>query len=184
MYQIEIIKLRTQGFRGQEIYRKLGSNKKQYENFITRYNKKGCQDKIAWNREWTNDGFSLTYRKEVRLQVKYNVIYQHREQYPISSMCRFFDVSRSEYYGYVQRIDIVQKIKECQDKCDRTYGYHRVHIWLERQGIHRNPKIILRTIQKYTLLSSVRRKKYRNYGNALHKYPNLLNRDFTSTKPN
>ncbi len=99
-------------------------------------------------------------------------------------MCRFFDVSRSEYYGYVQRIDIVQKIKECQDKCDRTYGYHRVHIWLERQGIHRNPKTILRTMQKYTLLSSVRRKKYRNYGNALHKYPNLLNRDFTSTKPN
>lgn len=99
-------------------------------------------------------------------------------------MCRFFDVSRSEYYGYVQRIDIVQKIKECQDKCDRTYGYHRVHIWLERQGIHRNPKTILCTMQKYTLLSSVRRKKYRNYGNVLHKYPNLLNRDFTSTKPN
>ena len=84
----------------------------------------------------------------MRLQVKYNVIYQHREQYPISSMCRFFDVSRSEYYGYVQRIDIVQKIKECQDKCDRTYGYHRVHIWLERQGIHRNPKTVLRVIFK------------------------------------
>jgi len=27
-------------------------------------------------------------------------------------------------------------------------------------------------------------KKYRNYGNVLHKYPNLLNRDFTSTRPN
>ena len=27
-------------------------------------------------------------------------------------------------------------------------------------------------------------KKYRNYGNVLHKYPNLLNRDFTATRPN
>ena len=127
----------------------------------------------------------------MRPQVKYNVIYRHREKYSISTMCRFFGVSRSGYYGYIQRMDmpdrdlpLAEKIKECQDKCGKTYGYRRVHIWLERQGIHRNPKTILRIMQKYSLLSVVRRKKYRNYGNALHKYPNLLNRDFTATRPN
>ena len=106
-------------------------------------------------------------------------------------MCRFFGVSRSGYYGYVQRMDIpdrdlplAEKIRECQDKCGKTYGYRRVHIWLERQGIHHNPKTILRIMQKYSLLSVVRRKKYRNYSNVLHKYPNLLNRDFTATRPN
>ncbi len=36
--------------------------------------------------------------------------------------------------------------------------YRRVHIWLEKQGIYRNPKTILRLIQKYNLLSDVRRK--------------------------
>ena len=29
----------------------------------------------------------------------------------------------------------------------------------------------------------VRRKKYRNYGEYLHRYPNLLNRDFNAARP-
>ena len=39
-------------------------------------------------------------------------------------------------------------------------------------------------MQKYNLLSVVRRKKYRNYSQQLHKYPNLLNRNFKAEKPN
>ena len=119
------------------------------------------------------------------------VIYRHKEKYSVSEMCRFFDVSRSVYYGYVSRMEtpakdlpLAEKIKECQEKCGKTYGYRRVHIWLERQGIHRNPKTILRVMQKYNLLSVVRRKKYRNYGEHLHRYPNLLNRHFNAERPN
>ena len=127
----------------------------------------------------------------MRESVKYMVIYRHKEKYSISEMCKFFDVSRSGYYGYVSRMDIpskdlplAEKIKECQDKCGKTYGYRRIHIWLEKQGIHHNPKTILRVMQKYNLLSAIRRKKYRNYGEYLHRYPNLLNRDFKAEKPN
>ena len=119
------------------------------------------------------------------------VIYRHKEQYSISEMCRFFNVSRSGYYGYVSRMNVpakdvhlVDKIRECQERCGKTYGYRRVHIWLERRGIHHNPKTILRVMQKYNLLSVIRRKKYRNYGEHLHRYPNLLNRDFNTEKPN
>ena len=124
-------------------------------------------------------------------KVKYMVIYRHREKYSISEMCRFFNVSRSGYYDYVKRMDVpawdlplAEKIQECQEKCGKTYGYRRVQIWLERNGIHRNPKTILRVMQKYGLLSAVRRRKYRKYGEYLHRYPNLLNRDFSATKPN
>ena len=81
-------------------------------------------------------------------------------------------------------LPLAEKIKECQDKCCKTYGYRRVHIWLERNGIHHNPKTILRVMQKYNLLSVVRRKKYRKYGEYLHRYPNLLNRDFKADRPN
>ena len=127
----------------------------------------------------------------MRTSVKFMVIYRHKDKYSISEMCRFFDVSRSGYYDYVKRMDIpardlslAEKIKECQDKCGRTYGYRRVHIWLERKGIHYNPKTILRVMQKYNLLSVVRRKRYNNYGTVLHKYSNLLNRDFNADRPN
>ena len=127
----------------------------------------------------------------MRKSVKYMVIYRHKDNYAISEMCRFLNVSRSGYYDYVKRMDIpakdlplAEKIKECQVKNGKTYGYRRVHIWLERQGIHHDPKTILRIMQKYNLLSEVRRKKYRNYGDYLHRYPNLLNRDFNADKPN
>ena len=127
----------------------------------------------------------------MKTSTKYMVIYRHKDKYSISEMCRFFKVSRSGYYGYVSRMNIpawdlplAEKIKECQEKCGRTYGYRRVHIWLERNGIYRNPKTVLRVMQKYGLLSVIRRKKYRNYGEYLHKYPNLLNRDFSAQRPN
>lgn len=127
----------------------------------------------------------------MRTSVKYHVIYRHREKYAISEMCRFFEVSRSGYYDFVKRMDIpakdlplAEKIRECQEECGKTYGYRRVHLWLERKNMHCNPKTVLRVMQKYNLLSVIRRKKYRCYGQALHKYPNLLNRDFKAERPN
>ena len=39
-------------------------------------------------------------------------------------------------------------------------------------------------MQKYNLLSVVRRKKYKYVSEHLHKYPNLLNREFTADRPN
>ena len=127
----------------------------------------------------------------MRTSVKFMVVYRHRDKYSISEMCRFFNVSRSGYYDYVKRMDIpakdlplAEKIRECQDKCGKTYGYRSVHIWLEKQGIYHNPKTILRIMQKYNLLSEIRRKKYHNYSTVLHRYDNLLNRDFHADRPN
>ena len=123
--------------------------------------------------------------------VKYQVIEKHKDQYSISEMCKFFGVSRSGYYKYLKRIDIpakdlelANKIEECQTENHRTYGYRRVHIWLERKGIYRNPKTILRVMQKYNLLSVVRRKKFHYCSQHLHRYPNILNRDFSAERPN
>ena len=127
----------------------------------------------------------------MKTSVKYMVIYRHKDKYSVSEMCRFFCVSRSGYYAYVSRMDIptkdislAERIRECQENCGKTYGYRRVHIWLQRQGVYHNPKTILRVMQKYNLLSVVRRKKYRNYGDVLHRYHNLLNRNFKAERPN
>ena len=106
-------------------------------------------------------------------------------------MCRFFKVSRSGYYDYLHRknmpdriLPLAEKIRECQEESHRTYGYRRVQIWLERQGIYKNPKTVLRVMQKYNLLSVVRRKKFHYCSQYLHRYPNALSRDFTADRPN
>ena len=127
----------------------------------------------------------------MKTSVKYLVIYRHKEKYTISEMCRFFKVSRSGYYDYVKRMErpdrdlpLAEQIKECQQEVKRTYGYRRVQIWLERKGIYKNPKTVLSVMQKYNLLSVVRRKKYQHCGEYLHRYPNLLDRNFHAVRPN
>ncbi len=125
-------------------------------------------------------------------KVKFSIIQRFKDKYSISEMCRFFKVSRSGYYSYVCRqrnpekdLWIAEKIKECQEKSKSTYGYRRVHIWLSKHGIKRNPKTVLRIMNKYNLLSQVRRRKaYKRFKTQLHKYPNLLDRNFKATKPN
>ena len=127
----------------------------------------------------------------MRPEAKYRVIYRHKDKYSISDMCRVLGVSRSGYYGFVKRMDkpakdleLSELIRECQQETRQTYGYRRVAIWLERKGIHHNPKTILRVMNKYSLLSVVRRRRYCNYSQALHRYDNLLNRDFHADRPN
>ena len=128
----------------------------------------------------------------MRPKFKYQVIYGHRTEYPVSVMCRFFGVSRSGYYNYVKRLGQTEKdaalaetLRLQQERCFQTYGYRRMQIWLEKQGIHRNPKTVLRIMKKYGILSEIRRKrKWRNLGQQIHRYDNLLNRQFRADRPN
>ena len=128
----------------------------------------------------------------MRPKVKYAVIHRHRDEYPVTVMCKFFGVSRSGYYDFVKQIGkpeqdavLAQKIEECQKKTDRTYGYRRVWKWLKDRNIERNPKTVLRVMKKYGLLSEIRRRrKWVNLGQQVHKYENLLKRQFRAEKPN
>ena len=128
----------------------------------------------------------------MRPKAKYAVIHRHRDEYPVSVMCKFFGVSRSGYYDFVKRIGraeqdaaLARKIEECQDKTDKTYGYRRIWKWLKDQNIERNPKTVLRVMKKYGLLSEIRRRrKWVNLGQQVHKYENLLKRQFRADRPN
>lgn len=107
-------------------------------------------------------------------------------------MCDFFEVSRSGYYSYLRRKDqpdkdfpLAELIRECQSKRGKIHGYRYIHLWLIRnKQVRVNPKTVLRIMRKYNLLSEVRRRKYRSYGQSLHRYKNLLNRDFQTDHPN
>ena len=108
-------------------------------------------------------------------------------------MCRFFSVSRSGYYSFVKRMGrpekdaiLAEMIRQQQAKCFHTYGYRRMWQCLKgSKGIYHNPKTILRVMQKYGLLAEIRRRrKWKQMVQQLHKYENLLNRDFHAETPN
>lgn len=124
--------------------------------------------------------------------LKYRLIEQCVGKYSIEEMCRFYGVSRSGYYRYLQHKDLPAKdvslaklVAECQSKRGKIHGYRYIHLWLEKEkGIYRNPKTVLRVMRKYGLLSEVRRKRWQGCGQSIHRYTNILNRNFKSEQPN
>ena len=128
----------------------------------------------------------------MRAKAKYAVIHRHREEYPVCRMCKFFGVSRSGYYAYVRHLNrpdpnqaIIDQIAQQQKQCKNTYGYRRMQLWLDKNGCHKNAKTFLRLMKKHGFLSEIRRRRqWKQLGQQLHKYDNLLNRDFHSERPN
>ena len=126
-YEKEILRLKKEGKTLKEIGERLGFTREQIHNFITRYNEK--QRKIA---------AGIVIKKKGRPS----------KDYQISEMCKFFEVSRSGYYDYVKRMELpdrdlplAEQIQACQREVKQTYGYRRVQIWLERQGIQLKTKL-------------------------------------------
>ncbi|HEX7568104.1 MAG TPA: IS3 family transposase [Anaerolineaceae bacterium] len=110
-------------------------------------------------------------------------------------MSEFFGVSRAAYYAWAKRIgqadpdrerlDLVQEAYEASHK---IYGYRRVTLWLKQKyGLAINHKAVLRLMNKLNIRSRARKRKmYRKLEEigTYHRYPNLLNRDFTAMHPN
>ena len=127
------------------------------------------------------------------MKLKYRVIERFREKYSIKAMCEAFGVSRSGYYAWRgrQRKEakdqwLVDLVTQFQKQSRQTYGIRRVRLWIQRQtGRLVNTKAILRVMRKLNLLSAIRRRRpYTRYQQAVHKYPNVLNRNFDQVKPN
>ena len=125
--------------------------------------------------------------------MKYRVIERFRGKYSIEAMCKVFGVSRSGYYDWRNRQDkpnkdqwLINLITQAQIASKQTYGHRRIQRWLLRK--HKkyvNLKVILRVMRRYDLLSKIRRvRPYMQYQKALHKYPNLLDRQFEQVSPN
>ena len=121
------------------------------------------------------------------------MIYRFKSKYSISTMCILFEVSRSGYYDWATKMDEVDKdaslmelVMEGYERSRKTYGYRRIKIWLLREyGLLVNAKAVLRIMRKLEISSVARRRnKYKPYGTVLHRYDNILNRDFSAARPN
>ena len=110
-------------------------------------------------------------------------------------MCEFLAVSRAAYYAWVNKLEepdpdqaYLEQVQAASETSYRTYGYRRITLHLQqKQGIVINHKAVLRLMRKLNIRSVARKpkmhKKLEEIG-TYHKYPNLLNRDFTATRTN
>jgi putative transposase len=113
----------------------------------------------------------------------------------VSGMCAFFGISRAAYYAWCKRMDQPdrdvkrkQQIQEAYEASAKTYGYRRIGLWLrQKRNLAINHKAVLRLMNRLSIHSVARRRKVYKKMEQLgtyHRYENVLNRDFTATRPN
>ena len=98
-------------------------------------------------------------------EAKYTVIYRHRNEYPVSVKCCFFQASRSGYYDFAHRLGKPEKnaaLAEIIAEQREQLSY----LWIpqdvagaEKPGIYRNPKTILHIMERYGLLVEIRHRR-------------------------
>jgi transposase InsO family protein len=110
-------------------------------------------------------------------------------------MCRFLKISRAAYYAWKKQLvkpdkdqEYIGLVNKAYEASKGTYGYRRVQIWISQKcGVVINHKAVLRLMNKLGIHSIARRRKfYTKFEKmeALHHFPNLLNREFSADKPN
>jgi putative transposase len=127
--------------------------------------------------------------------VKYAFIQRHENKYPIETMCCVLHASRSGYYQWrkgrvpqylVRQQELLDKIKKIFQDSRGNYGSPRILRELRKEGIVVNHKTV-EELMKKNGIQAKRKKKFKATTNSKHNLPvapNLLNREFTSTKPN
>jgi putative transposase len=127
--------------------------------------------------------------------MKYQFIEQHKQEFPIVVMCNVLGVSESGFYAWRKRpacqrtredAQLTQEIRQVFTSHQGRYGSPRIHRELRDQGRGISRKRVARLMCEVEL--SARRKRLRvltTKRDTSHPVaPNLLDREFTATKPN
>jgi transposase InsO family protein len=128
--------------------------------------------------------------------VKYQFIANHCEEFKITVMCRVLDVSRSGYYAWGKRPisarkmadqSLTEQIELIHQASRQTYGSVRIQVELAEQGIKCGHNRVARLMRQIGLSAKQSRKFKISTTDSKHDDPiaaNLLDRDFTSERPN
>lgn len=104
-------------------------------------------------------------------------------------------ISRSGYYAWVKRpessrkkrnAELLKKIRNIYKVSRETYGSPRVTHALKNEGIQCGKNRIAKLMKENNIAAKTR-KKFKATTNSKHNYPvadNILNQDFTASKPN
>ncbi|NWJ47685.1 MAG: IS3 family transposase [Chloroflexi bacterium] len=128
--------------------------------------------------------------------MKFQFIYEHKQEFAVRLMCKVQVVSESGYYAWRKRPESARakadraleaEIEPIFEQSRQTYGSPRVKAALRGKGINCSRKRVARLMRLLGLVSCHRRKKRKvittdsQHSNPVA--PNRLKRDFTATKP-
>jgi len=126
--------------------------------------------------------------------VKYAWIYEYKEEFSVTLMCKVFKVDRSSYYHWINAGNVVKKedtqlndlIEAIFIQGRRNYGTRRIQDKLkELYGLILSRKRIAGIMKDLNLKVNMKR-RYKNTTDSNHNLPiapNLLNRDFYASAP-
>jgi len=126
--------------------------------------------------------------------MRFQFIENHRNDLPMTRLCKVLDVSPSGYYAWRQRPasaremanrELVKKIEVVYNDSYGTYGSPRVYRELQAQGVACSENRVARLMRLYHIRAKqTRRCKVTTKRNKCHPVaPNVLKRDFTADRP-
>lgn len=123
------------------------------------------------------------------------MVEEYRQEYRVTVLCETLGVSLSGYYGWKKRPmsrhqredqQLAEHIQEVYHSCRQVYGSPRIHVELREQGITSSRKRVARLMRERGL--SARRQWHRTTTTksepGARVAPNLLDQDFTASRPN
>ncbi len=127
--------------------------------------------------------------------MRYAFIERHRSEHGVEKMCRVLKVTRSGYYAWHKRTEsnrrqedrrLLDDIRRVYRQGRNAYGSPRVTKQLHAEGIRCGKNRVAR-LMKANGLQAVVKRKFKVTTDSKHDYPvakNLLNRNFTTDRPN
>ena len=127
--------------------------------------------------------------------MRYQFIEKHRDEYPITLMCRILEVTRSGYYKWrneplsgrkMADLLLLAHIKDIFTESRETYGSYRIYIELSEQAIRCGRKRIARLMREYDLEPKTVRSFKVVTTDSKHNLPiapNRLNQKFSADRP-
>ena len=127
--------------------------------------------------------------------MRFEFIREHRKTFRVGVMCDVLEVSKAGFYVWLTRPESAQSlerrrltglIREVHAESRQTYGSPRVHAALRARGEPCGKHRVARIMRAHKL-ASVRKRRFRKTTDSRHSLPvapNLLEQDFTASKPN
>ena len=127
--------------------------------------------------------------------MRFQFIDDHRDEFPVSRMCKVLEVSRSGYYAWRGRPlseremaneRLYEKIKGVYNESGGTYGSPRIYEALKERGVACSENRVARLMRSKGLRACQERtfKTTTKRNGADPVAPNLLKRDFAAQRPN